>query len=93
MTTKYVQLQNPRTKRWVKIDTEIGNIKLHKKSKGAYKNIKVAEVDEDTGNLMKHGYSKEEVEKMDDDDDEFVYTTVMLEDGMNKREINEGLGK
>jgi len=91
MTTKYVQLQNPCTKRWVKIDTQTGRITAHKKSKGLYKNIKVEGVDEDTGNLMKYGYSKEEIEKMDDD--EFVYTMVMLADGMSKRGIDEELGK
>jgi hypothetical protein len=34
------QVFNPRTKRWVKIDTEKGGIVSHKKSKGPYKGIR-----------------------------------------------------
>jgi hypothetical protein len=34
------QVFNPRTKRWVKIDTEKGGIVAHKKSKGPYKGIR-----------------------------------------------------
>jgi hypothetical protein len=35
------QLKNPRTGRWVKIDTKKGGIVSHKKSKGPYKNVEV----------------------------------------------------
>lgn len=34
-----VQLLNPKSKRWVKIDTKRGIIISHKKSPGAYKNV------------------------------------------------------
>ena len=41
---------------------------------------------------FKHnGYTTEEIEKMNDD--EFVYTAVMLVNGMNKGDINRSLGK
>jgi len=36
---KYVQVYNPLTDRWVKIDREIGKVVAHKKSTGPYKNI------------------------------------------------------
>ncbi len=42
MKKNRVQILNPRTKRWVKIDTEKGRILSHKKSPGAYKNIRRA---------------------------------------------------
>lgn len=34
-----VQLQNPRTKRWVKLDTKTGKIVAVKKTDGPYKGI------------------------------------------------------
>jgi len=34
-----VQLLNPKSKKWVKIDTKRGAIISHKKSPGAYKNV------------------------------------------------------
>jgi len=37
-----VQVKNPRTNRYVKIDRSAGKIVSHKKSKGAYKNVPVA---------------------------------------------------
>lgn len=36
---KIVQVYNPKTKRWVKIDREIGKVVAHKKSPGPYKNV------------------------------------------------------
>lgn len=36
------QLKNPRTGRWVKIDTKKGGIVSHKKSPGPYKNVEMA---------------------------------------------------
>jgi hypothetical protein len=38
----YVQLKNPRTGRYVKIDRTQGLIVAHKKSEGPYKNIPIA---------------------------------------------------
>lgn len=38
---KYVQIRNPRTKRYTKINTWDGIIMGSKKTKGPYKNIKV----------------------------------------------------
>jgi hypothetical protein len=35
-----VQLRNPRTGRWVKIDIGEGRILAHKKSPGPYKNVR-----------------------------------------------------
>ena len=37
-----VQVKNPRTKRYVKIDRSAGKIIAHKKSPGRYKNVPVA---------------------------------------------------
>ena len=37
-----VQVKNPRTNRYVKIDRSAGKIVSHKKSEGPYKNIPVA---------------------------------------------------
>lgn len=37
-----VQVKNPRTNRYVKIDRSIGKIVAHKKSSGPYKDIPVA---------------------------------------------------
>ncbi len=34
-----VQLQNPVTKRWVKLDTKTGRVVDHKKSEGPYKGV------------------------------------------------------
>jgi len=36
-----VQARNPKTDRWIKIDTFTGHIVAHKKSLGPYKNIQV----------------------------------------------------
>lgn len=36
-----VQLLNPKTKRWVKVDTERGSIVGHKKDYKPYKNVKI----------------------------------------------------
>lgn len=36
----YIQVFNPRTERWVKIDRDAGKIIANKKSEGPYKNIK-----------------------------------------------------
>jgi len=41
MKHEIVQLPNPRTKRWVKIDKTEGRIISHKKTAGAYKGIKI----------------------------------------------------
>jgi hypothetical protein len=38
--TSRVQVKNPVTDRWVKIDTTTGRIIDHKKSPGPYKNVK-----------------------------------------------------
>ncbi|HYR10441.1 MAG TPA: hypothetical protein VEQ60_21885 [Longimicrobium sp.] len=38
----YVQLKNPRTGRYVKIDRTQGLIIAHKKSAGPYKNVPIA---------------------------------------------------
>ena len=37
-----VQIKNPRTGRYVKIDRSKGRIIAHKKSKGPYKNVPIA---------------------------------------------------
>lgn len=37
-----VQVKNPRTKRYVKIDRSAGKIIAHKKSSGPYKDVPVA---------------------------------------------------
>lgn len=37
-----VQVKNPRTERYVKIDRSAGQIVAHKKSKGPYKDVPVA---------------------------------------------------
>ncbi len=36
------QVKNPRTGKWVKIDTRTGKIIAHKKTKNPYKNIPVS---------------------------------------------------
>jgi hypothetical protein len=36
-----VQVKNPRTKHYVKIDRSVGKIISHKKSEGPYKNVPV----------------------------------------------------
>ena len=36
----YIQILNPRTERWVKIDTDTGEVVSHKKTKGKYNNTK-----------------------------------------------------
>lgn len=36
-----VQLKNPRTKRYIKIDKSTGSILSHKKTRGPYKGIKI----------------------------------------------------
>lgn len=41
MKHKYVQCQNPITKRYIKIDVTIGSVVAHKRTKGPYKNIKI----------------------------------------------------
>ena len=46
---------------------------------------------QDINEFLEHGYTKDEIERMDDE--EFVYTAVMLVDGMSKEEIDKGLGK
>lgn len=38
-----IQLLNPKTKRWVKINTKTGAVISHKKSNGEYKNVEVYE--------------------------------------------------
>lgn len=38
--SKRVQVRNPVTKRWVKLDTDTGRIVDHKKSPGPYKNVR-----------------------------------------------------
>ncbi len=40
---KMVQVQNPRTKKWVKINTQTGVIVAHKKTVGPYKNVEKKE--------------------------------------------------
>ena len=44
---------------------------------------------EDIKEFLEHGYSNTEVEEMSDE--EFVYTAVMLVDGMSKEEIDKDL--
>ena len=46
---------------------------------------------QDIKEFLEHGYTKNEIEKMSDN--EFVYTAVMLVNGMSKEEIDKGLGK
>lgn len=46
---------------------------------------------QDIKEFLEYGYTKEEVERMSDE--EFVFTAVMLVDGMTKEEIDKGLGK
>ncbi len=41
---QYVQVLNPRTNRWVKIELSTGNIVAHKKSKGEFKGIRKSEL-------------------------------------------------
>lgn len=41
-----VQAQNPRTKRWVKIDTTTSRIIGHKKSPGPYKSVRKSGTDD-----------------------------------------------
>lgn len=36
---RYVQVYNPLTNRWVKIDRDIGKVVAHKQSPGPYKNV------------------------------------------------------
>ena len=38
---RYVQACNPMTEKYVKIDRQTGSIISHKRTKGAYKNIKI----------------------------------------------------
>lgn len=45
----------------------------------------------DIDEFKRHGYSISEIEKMSDE--EFVYTAVMLVDGMSKEEIDKSLSK
>ena len=45
----------------------------------------------DINEFLEHGYTRDEIERMSDD--EFVYTAVMLVDGLSKEEIDKGLGK
>jgi hypothetical protein len=40
--TDVIQIKNPRTGRYVKIDRSAGRILSHKKSEGKYKNVPVA---------------------------------------------------
>lgn len=47
---RVVQVFNPRTERWVKIDKDTGNIVAHKKTKGEYKNIPRADDRQDITN-------------------------------------------
>ena len=46
---------------------------------------------QDINEFLEYGYTKDEIERMSDE--EFVYTAVMLVDGMSKEEIDKGLGK
>ena len=46
---------------------------------------------QDINEFLEYGYTKEEIKRMDDE--EFVYTAVMLVDGMSKEEIDRELGK
>ena len=39
--SKYIQIKNPRTGRYVKLDVETGKIAGHKQAKGPYKNITI----------------------------------------------------
>ncbi len=39
--TRYIQIQNPRSKLWVKIDREEGRIMQHKKSEGPFKGVTI----------------------------------------------------
>ena len=46
---------------------------------------------QDINEFLEHGYTKDEIQRMSDE--EFVYTAVMLVDGITKEEIDKGLGK
>jgi len=52
--------------------------------------MKVKE-ESDIKEFLDNGYSIDEIKKMSDE--EFVYTAVMLVDGMSKEEIDKSLGK
>ena len=43
MQKDMVQLPNPRTKRWMKINTATAKIISHKKSLGAYANVRIVD--------------------------------------------------
>ena len=49
MKIRYVQACNPKTMKYVKMDRQTGSIIAHKKSKGAYRNIKIVGVRYDLG--------------------------------------------
>ena len=53
--------------------------------------IKTERDESDIKEFLEHGYTEKEIERMSDE--EFVYTAVMLVDGMSKEEIDRGLGK
>jgi hypothetical protein len=40
---RLIQILNPKTDRWVKIDCDVGNIVGHKQSPGPYKGIPIHE--------------------------------------------------
>ena len=46
---------------------------------------------QDIKEFLEYGYTKDEIERMSDE--EFVYTAVLLVDGLSKEEIDRGLGK
>ena len=46
---RYVQACNPKTMKYVKIDRQTGSIIAHKRTGGAYKNIKIVGVRYDLG--------------------------------------------
>ena len=47
--------------------------------------------EKDIEEFKENGYTIEEIEKMSDE--EFIYTAVMLVDGMSKDDIDRELGK
>ena len=46
MKKDLVQILNPRTKRYVVVDREKGQVVSHKRSKGPYKNIPIRKVED-----------------------------------------------
>lgn len=71
---QYIQVLNPQTDRWVKVDKSTGNIVAHKRTKGEYKNIPRAKSNihiektgsEKMGKAKTGGHSQNTMESCDD---------------------------